>query len=108
MSMRKSTRQELRKSREILRFCLRGKICFFCNTPLITTKSYAKDGDGQGSPVRNITVHHKDGNHRNDAEKNKALCHDKKVKRGKKVICIGHRGFHMKLRWQNGQMKHGK
>jgi hypothetical protein len=84
MSMRKSTRQELRKTREILRFVLRGKYCYFhgrkrhpdCPGLLVSTESYAKDGDGQGSPVRSITIHHKDGNHDNDDDRNKALCHD--------------------------------
>lgn len=88
MSMRKSTRQELRKLREVLRYALRKKNCYFCHKPLIDTKSYAKDGDGQGSPVRNITVHHKNGNHDDDREKNKALCHDKPC----------HRSHHAKLR----------
>lgn len=88
MSMRKSTRQELRKCRELLHFFLRGEKCFFCKLPLTQGKSYAKDGDGQGSPIsRTITIHHKDLNHGNDAEKNKVLAHD---------WC--HRSFHAKLR----------
>ena len=103
MSMRKSTRQELRKCREINRFLLgpagalqpRDKhgncICWFdfCRKPLVTDKSYAKDGDGQGSPVRGLTIHHKDGDHENDAPKNKALTHDP---------C--HRSHHAKERWR--------
>jgi hypothetical protein len=84
MSMRKSTRQELRKCREIIRFILRGKKCWFygrknhpdCKGLLIHSKSYAKDGDGQGSPVRSITIHHIDSNHGNDRDNNKALVHD--------------------------------
>jgi len=88
MSMRKSTRRELRKCRELLHFLLRGKVCFFCQKPLITGGSYAKDGDGQGSPIsRGITIHHIDLNHDNDAEANKSLSHD---------TC--HRSFHAKLR----------
>jgi len=78
MSMRKSTRQELRKARELLRFCLRGKVCWFrfCRKPLLNDVSYAKDGDGQGSPIsRRITIHHKDGDHDNDDQRNKKLVH---------------------------------
>lgn len=90
--MRKSTRQELRKLREVVRFALHGKSCYFCHKPLIREESYAKDGDGQGSPVRNghglPTIHHRDGNHDNDVESNKALAHDS---------C--HRRFHAILRW---------
>jgi len=84
MSMRKSTRQELRKCRELLRHVLRGKTCYFykrkgfpdCPGLLIVDKSYAKDGDGQGSPIaRTITIHHKNGNHEDDRQSNKAPCH---------------------------------
>lgn len=90
MSMRKSTRQELRKCRELLRYLLRGKKCFFCNKPLIEDESYAKDGDGQGSPIKDVpTIHHIDGDHANDSEKNKAPAHDG---------C--HRSYHAKLRWK--------
>lgn len=95
--MRKSTRQELRKCRELLHFLLRGKLCFFCKTALHTNGSYAKDGDGQGSPIaRNITIHHIDLDHDNDAESNKALAHS---------AC--HRSFHLMLRWalQNERFK---
>lgn len=87
--MRKSTRQELRKCRELLHFLLRGKTCYFCGKSLDDVESYAKDGDGQGSPIaRNITIHHKDLDHDNDAESNKALSHS---------TC--HRSFHLILRW---------
>src|SRR5437870_5456590 len=76
MSMRKSTRQELRKCREIVRFLLRGRGCFFCRKPLIEEESYCVDGDGQGSPLGQLpTIHHIDENHDNDDEKNKALAH---------------------------------
>lgn len=94
MSMRKSTRQELRKCRELLHFMLRDRCCFFCKKPLLTTGSYAKDGDGQGSPIaRNITIHHKDHNHGNDERANKRLSHSS---------C--HRSYHMRLRWEEGQL----
>jgi len=90
MSMRKSTRQELRKLRELLRFLLRGKKCYFCRKPLIKDKSYAKDGDSQGSPIsRRVTIHHKDGDHDNDALGNKKLAH---------TPC--HKSHHMKERWR--------
>jgi len=76
MSMRKSTRQELRKCRELIRFLIRDKCCCFCHKPLMDDESYAKDGDGQGSPIaRRITIHHVDGNHENDAQNNKRLSH---------------------------------
>lgn len=86
--MRKSTRQELRKSRELIRFLLRGKCCYFCKRELMKDESYAKDGDGQGSPIaRRITIHHVDGNHDNDKRSNKRLAHTR---------C--HKSFHMRQR----------
>jgi hypothetical protein len=92
MAMRKSTRQELRKARELLRFLLRGKNCCFCHKALMNDESYAKDGDGQGSPIsRLITIHHKDGDHSNDAQNNKKLAHRS---------C--HLSYHTKLRHQQG------
>ena len=100
MSMRKSTRQELRKCRELIRHLIRGKICWFCKKPLMDDESYAKDGDGQGSPIsRLITIHHKDGNHKNDEKKNKKLAH---------TSC--HKSYHMKERWkkQKKERKHAK
>jgi len=126
MAMRKSIRQELRKSRELLRFMLthrflpteyigimplnglpmpgKGmKCCFFCHKPLLTPeqlKSYAKDGDGQGSPLaisRTITIHHKDGNHENDKDSNKALAHSN---------C--HRSYHMTERHRAGAFRKSK
>jgi hypothetical protein len=102
MSMRKSTRQELRKSRELLRFFLRDKNCYICDTPLLAKSdrdSYAKDGDGQASPITEMpTIHHIDLDHDNDKQGNKAPVHD---------VC--HRSFHLTLRHAMRNEKfHGK
>jgi hypothetical protein len=122
MAMRKSIRQELRKGRELLRFMLNHrfepneylyyhyapmrkrdwgiKCCCFCHKALLTpeqSESYAKDGDGQGSPLaisRTITIHHRDLNHNNDKDSNKTLAHSS---------C--HRSFHMTLRHKQGHFR---
>jgi hypothetical protein len=87
MAMRKSTCNELRKLRELVRFTLRGKCCFFCHKELFEDDATYKDGDGRGAPIAcQITVHHVDLNHDNDRRENKRLAHSS---------C--HKRFHMKL-----------
>lgn len=90
MGMRKSTRQELRKLREIVRECLDGKNCFFCHKPLLRTPNYHGHGDGEGSPINtDLALHHKDGNHSNNEKSNRKWSHRP---------C--HKRHHMKLRWR--------
>jgi hypothetical protein len=87
MAMRNSTCNELRKLRELMRFTLRGKCCFFCKEELFEedNRSY-RDGDGRGAPIAcQITVHHIDLNHDNDRRENKRLCH---------TSC--HKAYHMR------------
>ena len=92
MAMRKSVRQELRKARELIRFMLNGKCCFFCHKPLISSPNYAKEGDGQASPIsRTITIHHVNGNHSDNRRTNHRLSHTK---------C--HKAYHMRQMWREG------
>jgi hypothetical protein len=76
MAMSNRIRRELAKSRELLDFALEGQTCFFCGEPLVTRVNAHKHGDGVGSPLAvRLTIHHKDGDHTNDARDNKALAH---------------------------------
>jgi hypothetical protein len=90
MGMRKSTRQELRKLREIVREVFEitkdspekgvsvNRLCFFCNEPLIDGENSYHPGDGEGSPIDSLmefTLHHKDGNHSNNKHSNRKWSH---------------------------------
>jgi hypothetical protein len=90
MGMRRSTRQELRKLREICRDLLDGKACMFCHEPLLDTDNHYGHGDGEGSPfsATDLTLHHKDGDHSNNAKKNRVWVHRR---------C--HKSHHMTERW---------
>lgn len=93
--MRRSTRLELAKLRELAHFLLQGKCCFFCKKPLITTINRVPHGDGNGSPInRLITIHHVDGDHSNDARSNKRLVH---------TTC--HKAYNMRRLWKQGRLK---
>ena len=75
--MRRATRRELHKLREVVHVLLAGKTCMFCRTPLVTTTNAYKIGESRGGPVNaDLTWHHKDGDHWNDDPKNLALTHD--------------------------------
>lgn len=75
--MRRSTRRELHKLREIVHVLLAPKTCMFCKAPLITTENSYKVGEARGGPVNSdLTWHHKDGDHFNDDPSNLALTHD--------------------------------
>lgn len=88
--MRKSTRQELRKLREIVREVLEGKLCPFCKEPLITDENCYGHGDGESSPFSTeLTLHHKDGNHQNNEKKNRVWSHRR---------C--HKSYHLTERWR--------
>jgi hypothetical protein len=75
MSMRKQTRRELRKLRELVHVLLAGRTCPFCGGAV------AQPRDGwQGSadgPVltERLTVHHRDGDHGNNLPGNHEVCH---------------------------------
>lgn len=100
MGMRKSTRQELRKLREIARECLEGKRCFFCKELLIPEDgNHYAHGDGEGSPFdvdfKKYTIHHKNGDHDDNRKRNRKWSHTK---------C--HKSFHLTLRHkQNRKLK---
>lgn len=62
--MRKSTRRELNKSRELLRFLLRDRCCCFCKEPLIDDEDRIMDGEGRAKPIAILpTIHHHDPKH---------------------------------------------
>lgn len=79
MGMRRSTRQELRKLREIVREVFEGVDCYFCKESLLNGdgKNHYGHGDGEGSPVRmtELTLHHRDGNHHNNEKRNRVWSH---------------------------------
>lgn len=97
--MRKSTRQELRKLREMVRWAFADVVCFFCHESLLFHDPEHDDdedddivpvdcynpGDGESSPMDlDVTLHHKDGNHSNNDRRNHAWAHRR---------C--HKGHHM-------------
>jgi hypothetical protein len=88
MAMRRGTRQELRKLRELARYFLADVTCYFCDEPLIDTDDAHHHGDGEGSPFDvGITIHHRDGDHSNGSRRNLAPAHRR---------C--HKSYHLKER----------
>jgi len=92
MGMRKGTRQELRKLREMVRWAYADVVCYFCHEPLLTHEhddtDYEDDeladsfadayqpGDGESSPMNtDVTLHHIDGDHENNDRRNHAWAH---------------------------------
>ncbi|HTA46398.1 MAG TPA: hypothetical protein VK789_28340 [Bryobacteraceae bacterium] len=77
MAMRKSSRRELNKLRELLWFFVRGKRCYFCKRPLSPAEKTIRDGDGRAEPFSalDITIHHKNGDHDDKARVNETLAH---------------------------------
>jgi len=76
MGMRKSTRQELRKLREIVREVFEDRLCPFCKEPMITEDNCYNHGDGESSPFDiDWALHHKDGNHSNNEKRNRVWTH---------------------------------
>jgi hypothetical protein len=87
MGMRKSTRREVRKLREIAHYFLDDIKCCFCRKPLIEINTYAP-GRADGSPFDfKLTQHHKNGDHYDQRKSNRCWSHDS---------C--HRAYHLKLR----------
>ena len=92
MSMRKSSRSELRMLRVMMsHFGLTTK-CFFCKKSLLKLEDViCQDGElhiaGKTPPQpikTKLTIHHEDGNHYNNDSENRKPCHSK---------C--HKSFHM-------------
>jgi hypothetical protein len=75
MGMRRSTRQELRMLRGIVRSVLEDTLCHFCKEPLLEDDNHYAHGAGEGSPIPELTEHHKDGDHDNNAKKNRVWTH---------------------------------
>jgi hypothetical protein len=89
MGMRKSTRQELRKLREIVREVFDGVDCRLCKEPLLDSENCYNHGDGEGSPFEvGLTLHHRDGNHSNNDRRNRVWVHTR---------C--HKSYHLAQRW---------
>jgi hypothetical protein len=88
MGMRRSTRQELRKLREIVREVFEGRVCPFCKEPLLQSDNSYNHGDGESSPFdTDLTLHHKDGDHDNNDKHNRVWSHRR---------C--HKSFHLTAR----------
>lgn len=76
MAMRKSTRSELNKLRELVHYLLAERKCCFCKQPLIEVPDGWVPGTGSGPPLKaKVAVHHKDG--WEDPVKDTQLCHRK-------------------------------
>lgn len=78
MAMSKAIRRELGKSRELLWQLLEGEKCFFCKKLLLPkgVPSYVKFGNGSAPPLDlDITIHHKNDNHKDNRPSNRALAH---------------------------------
>src|SRR6266699_4294802 len=88
MAMSKESRREVGKSRELLWHFLEGEKCFFCKKPFLENgvPRYVKFGNASANPMDlDCTIHHKDGDHENNKQSNRALAHQS---------C--HRSFHAK------------
>lgn len=77
--MTAASRKELYKLRELVHFLLQGKKCYFCKNVLSpNAEKFVTHGNSVGPKFEDqITVHHIDGDHSNNAEENKAPCHTK-------------------------------
>lgn len=96
--MRRSSRRELLKLRELVHFLLQGAgetprrstgpyLCYFCKEQL---DSYAGDFVEHGNAIgpkflEKLSIHHVNGDHDDNRSENKALCH---------TSC--HKSFHRK------------
>lgn len=76
MGMRRSTRQELRKLREIVREVFEDRLCPFCKESMLDTEDCSAPGNGDGSPFNvEWSLHHKDGDHHNNERSNRVWSH---------------------------------
>lgn len=87
--MTAASRRELYKLRELVHFLMGGAggslrnimtqqvLCVFCKKPLDEYgKAFAAHGNSIGPKFDvQVTIHHIDGNHDNQEDENKALCH---------------------------------
>jgi hypothetical protein len=89
--MRRSILSELRMLREFAHEQMPQMKCCFCKLPLLESGS-ERFGERNHKPIRvKLTVHHKDGNHSNNAPKNRKWSHR---------LC--HHKFHVKLMKRTG------
>lgn len=88
MGMRRSTRQELRMLRGIVRSVFEDVKCFFCREPLLAGDNFYEHGAGEGSPIDvPLTEHHINGKHEDNRKSNRAWAHRR---------C--HKAYHLWLR----------
>jgi len=90
--------REVRKMRELVHFLLCGRTCYFCRKPLSPlADAWCAHGNSEGPQFTDeITIHHIDGNHENNAPENKALAHR---------AC--HKAHHMNERWAKKERANG-
>jgi hypothetical protein len=83
-----ATKAELQQAREILRFLLRGHLCFFCREHLIFVSNRESFGHRRHSAiVEKLTIHHINEDREDNRRENLVLCHSS---------C--HRSYHVKKR----------
>ncbi len=78
MAMRKSTRSELNKLRELFWYFIHGKRCAICKEKFVEDDVYTlhRHGDGTGAPLSmRLTIHHKNGDHDDNERSNHGLVH---------------------------------
>lgn len=77
--MRKSTRRELRKLRELARFLLVGKQCCFCGKAILRDEEAVVEYGNADGPVleEEIAIHHENGDHGDNRHDNLKLAHRK-------------------------------
>lgn len=75
--MSPSIRRELYKLRELCAFLLKGRICYFCNKPISeAAEMFTEHGNSVGPKLLDkISIHHINGDHNDNRDENKALCH---------------------------------
>lgn len=95
VSMRKSSRSELRMLRTMMTHFGVNTKCYFCKQPLLTMEEIvSEDGSWHLAsktaplPIKTkMTIHHRNGDHNDQSVRNRKPCHQK---------C--HKRFHMKER----------
>jgi len=80
MAMSKGIEREVKKLRELMWHFLEGEKCCFCKQPFLL-KDVGKTiqfGDAVAPPMDDLpTIHHGNGNHRDNRKKNRKLAHQK-------------------------------
>lgn len=78
MAMSNAIRRELGKNRELLWHLLDGLKCCFCHKPLLDVEllKMVKFGDATAPALAILlTIHHKNGNHKDNRRRNRDMSH---------------------------------